>query len=179
MNDSLTTSDVVDFGGGHKDNSFWLAAEKRVYLAGPITGLSYDEARHGWREEFKLLLPAHIRCVSPMRAKEFLRNETALIGDSKMYPGHLLAMPKGIVTRDRNDIRTCDAVVAFFLGAKNISIGTCIEFGWADAYRKPVVLIMEPGNVHDHAMITEIAGYITPSITEAAHVITHLLTPGV
>ena len=160
--------------------------DKTVYLAGPITGLSYHAARNTWREEFSTLLPEHIHPVSPMRAKEFLSNEQVLAGDPDMYPEHALATPSGIVTRDRNDISNCDAMVACFLGAKQrVSIGTCLEFGWADAYRKPIVMVVEAANgegqdnVHLHAFLTEVSGYRVTTIEEAAHIVTHLLTPGV
>lgn len=163
---------------------------KTVYLAGPITGLSYDGARNGWRTLFANLVPEHIRCLSPMRAKDFLESEQMLRGDPGMYPHKVLATPKGILERDFNDVRTCDAVVANFLGAERASIGTCCEFGFAYALRKPVVMVIEPGqegligsargpNPHFHAFLTEIAGYVVPTLDEAAHIVTHLLTPGV
>ena len=37
-------------------------SHKKVYLAGPIAGLSYEEASGGWRKEFPTLLPEHIKC---------------------------------------------------------------------------------------------------------------------
>lgn len=167
--------------------------KKTVYLAGPITGLSYVDARKGWRADFAALMPEHVHCLSPMRAKEFLEGEENLDGSPSMYPDHLLASPSGIVTRDRNDVRTSDTVVFNFLGADKASVGSCIELGWGDAFRKPMVMIVEnegivhPAcdgfdsiiNPHWHCMATEIAGYVTPSLKEAAHVVAHLLTPGV
>lgn len=173
--------------------------DRKVYLAGPITGLSYGEARHGWREEFARLLPSHIHPHSPMRAKDFLLDQNCLTGDPDMYPDHAIATASGIVTRDRNDIRReCDAMVACFLGAAKASVGTCIEFGWADAFGIPIVMVIEsngmarvpktttdglPGydlvdNPHHHAMLAELAGYRVDTIEEAAHIVTHLLTPG-
>ena len=38
----------------------------KVYLSGPITGLTYGEARYTWREEFAKKAPG-IRVLSPMR----------------------------------------------------------------------------------------------------------------
>lgn len=165
--------------------------QKTVYLAGPITGLSYQEARHTWRQEFSRLVPAHIHCLSPMRAKDFLLDQQVLVGDPDMYPQHLMATASGIVTRDRNDVKNCDAMVAVLSNAEKASVGTCIEFGWADAFRKPIVMVIEDQadadhmrpdlapNPHWHAMLTEISGYVTPSLDEAAHIVTHLLTPGI
>ena len=46
---------------------------KTVYLAGPITGLTYDGATD-WRAYAKARLAKFgIQAVSPMRAKEFLK----------------------------------------------------------------------------------------------------------
>jgi len=166
---------------------------KTVYLAGPITGLTYGKARHGWREEFAAMLPRHIISLSPMRGKDFLMGEKSLKGDPNMYPTNPLARPSGIIARDRNDVRNCDVVVACFLGAMDHpSLGTAVEFGWADAYRKPVVMVVEDkdqvthfddhdevGNIHLHAFLTEIAGYQTNNLEEAAQIVRCLLTPGV
>lgn len=167
--------------------------KKTIYLAGPITGLSYEAARLGWRVEFKALLPEHILALSPMRGKDYLVDEGILAGDANMYPEHLMSTPSGIVCRDRNDVKNCDVMVANFLGADRASVGTAIEFGWADAFVKPIVMIIEPDgliekkgmhafevtNPHWHGMMNEMAGYVTHTVEEAAHVCTHLLTPGV
>lgn len=154
--------------------------QRSVYLAGPITGLSYGEARHGWRDEIAALLPPHIHSLSPMRAKEFLQKEQVLRGDPNMYPENVMASPRGIISRDENDLRQCDAMIACFLGAQAVSIGTCCELGMARILRKPVVLVMEQDglNPHSHAFITEIQGYWVETLEEAAHCVTHLLTPG-
>ena len=40
-------------------------------------------------------------------------------------------------------MQRCDVVLMYLIGAKKVSIGTMIEAGWADAYRKPVVLVLE------------------------------------
>lgn len=88
-------------------------SEKLVYLAGPITGLSYDGAVN-WR--------------------------------------------------DMN-----------LVGAERVSIGTMIEAGWADAFRKPVVLAIEEGNMHHHAMLEHISGWIVSDLDQAIDVTKALL----
>jgi nucleoside 2-deoxyribosyltransferase len=114
--------------------------KKTIYLAGPITGLSYDEARHGWREEFAKKMPPHIFCKSPMRAKQFLKGKKNLSGDPVAYSSEALATAAGITTRDRFDLMTSDTVVMNVLGVKVGSIGTAQEVGCADAYRVPLVM---------------------------------------
>lgn len=163
-----------------------MSFQKRsVYLAGPITGLSYGDARHGWRKEFSAILELiapHIECYSPMRAKEFLSNEQSLQcrGEDLEKIGQALSRPLGILTRDRNDVANRDVTVACFLGAKIVSIGTVWEIGGAAQLRKPVVVVMEKeGNPHDHIFITHSAGYVVETIEEAAHIVKSILTPGI
>jgi nucleoside 2-deoxyribosyltransferase len=156
--------------------------KKGVYLAGPITGLSYADARYTWRHQFASLLKSgghDIECFSPMRQKDFLAGQQCE-GDAKSLRDHdeALARPSGILTRDFNDVRSRDAVVACFLGAKRVSIGTVWEIGVAYSHKKPLVVVMEPGNLHDHLFITETAGYVVPTLAEAAHIIASLLSPG-
>ena len=132
--------------------------DKSVYLAGPITFLEYNEAVD-WRDyALEQLADVGIKGLSPMRAKKYLANIDTLLQSS--YPEHPLSTDDGITTRDRNDVMTCGLVLANFLGAKQASSGTPIEFGWADAWRKPVIMVMEPeGNPFDHGMMRSIAGF--------------------
>lgn len=159
---------------------------KSVYLAGPITGLSYGEAKNGWRAEFAKLLAArapHIECYSPMRSKEFLSDQQNLEcrGVDLDKIEHALSRPLGILTRDGNDVAQRDAVVACFLGAQRVSIGTVWEIGFASAQhpRKPIIVVMEKDNIHDHVFITHSSGYVVETLDEAALITGSLLTPGV
>lgn len=52
-----------------------------------------------------------------------------------------------------------------------------MEIAWADAWRKPVVLVMENANIHDHAMIREVSGFIVPDLDEAIRAVTAILSP--
>lgn len=224
--------------------------KRSIYLAGPITGLTYGEARHGWRKEFGEMMARqspHIECFSPMRQKDFLEGQEDLRGDAEALDrlDHALARPHGILTRDFNDVTTRDAVVACFLGATRVSIGTVWEIGVAYAHKKPLIVIMEPSrtevtdtkivtehvdpyqlgssgvlhaelekrgykhghyeivsemtdpatgghilklkvpgavktisNPHDHVFITHTAGYVVPTLEEAALIAGSILTPG-
>lgn len=138
---------------------------KCVYLAGPITGLSYGGANE-WRDAFAEQLEARgVRGLSPMRGKSYLDHEER-IWDS--YEDSLLSSQKSIVTRDRNDATTCDLLVVNLLGATRVSIGTMVELGWADAHRVPIVVVMEEsGNPHDHAFVRELAGWRVTNLQDA------------
>lgn len=149
--------------------------ERRIYLAGPITSLTYDESET-WRDYVKAHLPENILCYSPLRGKEFLKKVgklEAMTSDS-LPP---LSTPKGINTRDHFDLMNCDLVLVNLADAQIVSIGSVLEIAWAHAYRKPCVLVMEEGNIHWHAMIRECAGFIVPTLDEAIDIVTYILNP--
>lgn len=146
---------------------------RRVYLAGPIRFTSYGEAT-GWRQEVAAILKAcGVEPLSPMRGKEYLSKEKRINGPfaNGSYP-HLLSTPAAINGRDRFDVMSSDVVLMNLLGAERVSIGTMIEVGWADAYRKPILLVDSNGSCHDHAMVRQAASWITDDLYEA---VVHLL----
>jgi nucleoside 2-deoxyribosyltransferase len=83
-----------------------------------------------------------------------------------------------MLDRDRYDLARCDLVLANLLGARTVSIGSVGEIFWADAMRKPVVLVREPHfNVHDHALINAIACCVVDNLDAAVAKINLLLLP--
>lgn len=126
-----------------------------VYLAGPITGCTYDGCTD-WRNYAKAnLAVAGIVGLDPMRAKDYLAKETTL-GNNYAHP---LSCPRGIMTRDHWDCTRCDVLLVNLRGAKTISIGTVMEIAWAWDNGIPIVCVMEAGNPHEHAMIQEAIGF--------------------
>lgn len=144
-----------------------------VYLAGPIAGLTYDEGQD-WRDMIKEELTPSIICASPLRSKEFLRSEGVLGNAGYDHP---LASDKGIMTRDHYDCMRADVILCNFLDSDKVSIGTVMECAWAFAYRKPLVVIMEKSNVHNHPMIREAAGYIVDNFEDAVQLIRTIVYP--
>jgi nucleoside 2-deoxyribosyltransferase len=155
--------------------------DKTVYLAGPISGCTWDEATD-WRDEARnQLLRSGIKAVSPLRAKVYLRecgpikdhyNDDDIDVDAFTN----MSTPRGITTRDRFDCTRCDVVLVNLLDTERISIGTMIELGWADANNIPVVVVMESdGNMHDHAMVNEITGFRVNSLREGLEVVKAIL----
>lgn len=146
-----------------------------VYLAGPISGLTYGEGQ-SWREYAMANLPVEIRGISPLRAKSQRLARLGKIYDS--YEDHPLTCQKGITTRDRFDCTRVDALIVYLLGATTVSVGTCIEIGQADGARIPIVLVMEKsGNLHDHPMVRDIAGFRVETLDEALAVLEAVLLP--
>ncbi len=144
----------------------------RVYLAGPITGFSFENASD-WRNRVSVTLGSFgIDVFSPLRAESRLKGENVMLNH---YPDTILSNSKSITNRDRFDVMQCDVLFVNMLGANNVSIGTIIELGWADAFRKPIVLVMQEGNVHDHAMVNEISSFVVRTIEEGIDVVKSLL----
>lgn len=141
-----------------------------VYLAGPISGKTYDESE-GWRDIARASLEAvGITAFSPMRAKEYLRAE-GVINPFVQSP-KVMSSPSGITTRDRWDCTRCDVVLANFSESDGrVSIGTCIELGWADIARVPVIGVLPEDDVHNHPMVWELIGMRVDTLEEAVEVI--------
>lgn len=154
-----------------------------VYLAGPIAGLTYEEAT-GWRDYCVDYLARYdIIGLSPLRKKEYLKSfgSEPLYSNADEYKknGHVfdvMATNRGIMTRDRFDAGRCDILFVNFLGAKRAGIGTCMELGIADTKRTPIVAVMEDeGNIHDHAMINEVIGFRLNNLEDALEVVVNIL----
>lgn len=173
--------------------------KKKVYLAGPIAGVSYDVSARGWRIEVQSLLDGtyrsdkantetEIQTYSPMRGKGFLRD---IKGDEVLgkleYKASPISTTQGILGRDRNDCMKSDAIIMNLHGAKDVSIGTMVELGWADAARVPVILIMEDqktkeqldsgekNNIHEHLFVQGLSTYRTSSVEGAVALAKFLL----
>jgi len=156
-----------------------------VYLAGPIGGLTFKEGQ-GWRDYVARELPMEIRAMSPLRGKGQLTSlRSGVIHANGYYEDNPLTAQAGITARDRNDCMRADAVLFNLLGATSVSIGTMVEIGWADAYRKPIVLVIEDpgnvneptGNVHEHPMIRAVSGFRVNNLDDAIAVLTAVLLP--
>ena len=159
---------------------------KRVYLAGPITGLSFEGCTD-WREyAIKELGSVGITGLSPMRSKDYLQRER-IVGDC--YEDKVLSCARGIITRDRWDTTRCDIILVNLLGAERVSIGTVMEIAWADLARIPSIVVMEPaqleatgtassvGNIHEHSMLREATGFRVETLEEGLNVAKAILLP--
>jgi nucleoside 2-deoxyribosyltransferase len=144
-----------------------------VYLAGPIAGLDYDGAT-GWRDAAaKELADADIKALSPLRGQENLRS-VGLIGTGGR-DDHPLSTESAIFARDHNDVRNCDVVLMYLRGADRVSIGSMFEAAWAVELRKPLVLVIETGNPHDHAFLRQAAAFVVDNLPDALEVVRHII----
>jgi len=148
-----------------------------IYLAGPITGLSYGEALD-WRAEVRERLAAsapHIECIDPMRTKQHLA-AVDTIGPH----GHAGALldSHAVVARDLWDVDRCDVVLMNLSGASEVSIGSMVELGRASVRGKFVIVVLPPAdpasehpNPHDHLFVHELASTLVKDLDDALAVI--------
>ena len=155
----------------------------KVYLSGPITYLTYKQARFGWRKEVAdVLMQDGIEVLSPMRHEGHLA-ELAQTRIKAHMPdpafNHFFSQPKMIVAKDFLDIDMSDIMLVNFIGAKKVSQGTISEMGYAYAKDKTIITVMEPGNIHDSVFIKEMSAAVVPEMDEAVAIIRSLLSTGV
>lgn len=147
-----------------------------LYLAGPITGTTYGECTD-WRQYVQDNLPEEIIGMSPLRAKQYLKNEND-IADQYQDDLSVLSTQRGIFARDTWDATRCDGVFVNLLGTtRRVSIGTVMEIAWAWHARNPIILVMEIGNIHDHSMLREACPFRVDTIEEGINVAKALFLP--
>ena len=150
---------------------------KKIYLCGQITGLSYEEARFGWREQVHTLLtPLGITCWSPLRGFDHLEHVTewSHMGEG----GHVMSTPRGLTSRDRFDVHRSDLIFCNLIGMEKISVGSMLEFGWADALNIPILCCMEEGNIHEHAMVCDLINWRCTTLEEGIEVARRIFSEG-
>ena len=142
----------------------------RIYLAGPMSGITVEEAQE-WRDyvanELSIGSDNAIRCFSPLRGSAITVNSDGAIMDSSINPAPS-ATNKAITVRDYLDCAKADLIFANFLGAKKLSIGTIMEMGFGYAHRVPIIAVMEPDNIHGfHPMMKEAFTYRFTNLEDA------------
>lgn len=139
-----------------------------VYLAGQITGLTYEGATD-WRDKVASQLDSDkIETLSPMRGKSYLADAGVLHAGEYTQ---VMSTGKGINRRDNFDCTRCDCLLVNLLGTTKPSIGTCMEIGWAYQCKIPVLVVMEPNNVHRHVMIEDCTSWRVETLDEAVHIV--------
>lgn len=139
----------------------------RIYLAGAISGCSYEEAS-GWRKAVtvELNLMGH-QGLNPMGNKDELSKEQSI--RVTPYDGLLLS-DKAIVSRDRFSLLSSKIVLANLSYGENPLIGTSVEIGWADSAGIPIIAVCPKGSRFDHPFVRELC-YCVDSLKDALKVI--------
>lgn len=138
----------------------------KVYLAGPVAGLTYDEAMAWRREAAKKLADYGLEAVFPMENEKALKDAGPLpAGGVEGVPGCSAAE---IFESDMEALRQCDYLLCNLLGAKRPSLGSAWELGYA--YNRADMVsyaVVAPGSIHDHVFITQGADYVFTDLDEA------------
>lgn len=136
-----------------------------VYLAGPMTGQTYEETV-AWRDWVREHLEeSSFTVLDPARGVMFLEPDDVV---KDAYTEHLTESKHIVFTRDKFDSTRADILLVNLLDAKRISIGTLMEMAWAHLAGRFTVTIMEPnGNPHEHAFVREASSIVLPDIEEA------------
>ena len=143
-----------------------------VYLAGPIAGLTYGQAVD-WRTLVSSSLNSNkTECLDPLRGKSYLASMGAISPGEYSQP---LSTSKAITRRDMFDTLRATCLFVNLLESKRVSIGTVMEIAWAYQNQIPTVVVMEKGNLHEHAMIEEASTYVVETLEEGVEVTKFLL----
>jgi nucleoside 2-deoxyribosyltransferase len=146
-----------------------------VYLAGPVTGLSFNQA-YEWRKTASDLLAPRIECANPVRGQLHLKDEAAI---KHTYIGNPFTSQRGIMVQDHYDVCRSTVLLVNLLGAREKSQGTGMELAWAWDKHIPVVAVIEDeGNPHDgHPMILETFSFRCSDLLTGIEIIRRLVIP--
>jgi nucleoside 2-deoxyribosyltransferase len=173
---------------GIRGKEFRIMQTFKVYLAGPITGQTFQGAS-SWREyatekladaksydEFGVVRDeaSKIIAYSPMRAKGYLER---MVGMPEHHKGEVKTPLSQILHRDHWDCMTSDAILVNLLDVERVSIGTVMEVAWGYAYKKPVILVTNVGNIHRHGLITQSVGWETDNLDIGIQMVKNILLP--
>lgn len=141
----------------------------KIYLAHPISGLSYEDVMGYYRAASSALRKAGYEVLCPMQGKDYLRTETALRAEGYQNP---ISTNQAIVRRDHWMVEQADLVYVNLAGSSKVSIGSLFELAWAYHLRKHVVLVMDPaggpsGDLYRHAFVLECADILFETHEEA------------
>ena len=136
----------------------------QIYLSGPISDTSFDDAS-SWRDyAAKKLEAAGFVVRDPLRGKSFLSSQlspgsTAKI-DREAYEklDNPLLSDKALFRRDKLDVLSSDIVFCNFSEAKKASIGSIFELSLAEDHKKLVVIVLNKTakeDSHDHPFVRE------------------------
>ena len=146
-----------------------------VYLARPITGLSYDAIMASLEFVESVLHAAGYQTLCPLRGKTYLRSEREFRASDYRHP---VSTNHAIVERDSWMVARADIVFMDLSDARAISIGCMMELAWGHWLRKHTIVVLPPGNVHRHAFVLEAADVVFATQAEALHYLCELAANG-
>lgn len=136
-----------------------------IYLARPISGRSYDEVMKYYFTAVKALENRGFDVLCPMTGKTYLRTELEFKAHG--YDEYPTSTNHAIMERDRWMVKKADIIYANLSNSDRVSIGTMMELAWAHDHGKHSIVVMEDGNVHQHAFVLEAADIVFKTHMEA------------
>lgn len=129
-----------------------------VYIAGPISGLSYDEVVQRYKCQVHDFESMGYSVLFPLLGKGYLRNETTFKATGYKTP---VSTNRAIVSRDHWMVKQSDILFADFTqGHDRVSIGTISEIAWGFELGKHIVIVLPDDNIHHHAFVTDQANIV-------------------
>jgi|TARA_B110000263_G_C14993815_1_gene367209 nucleoside 2-deoxyribosyltransferase len=135
--------------------------KKFVYLAGPIEGCDLNEITY-WRKLCHQGFSDFIIGVNPFRAE--------MDADTK-------ESRKRIVMKNYMDTKNCDLIFAYLpkeINERRPSYGTTFEIAWGYSMQKPVVIVSNDKQVHNHPLM-DMSGALFWNLEEAIDYVNILL----
>jgi len=138
-----------------------------IYISRPISGRPLSDVFADFDVRTEELIRMGYRVLSPMASKDILRQKGGTEAVPLGYATPTL-VPRAILRQDLWMMQQADIVFCDFTGSTAVSVGCCYELAWA--YLQPAthtVLVMERGNVHEHAFTVAGADVIFRDTKEA------------
>ncbi len=124
----------------------------KIYIAGSISGKSYDEVSEYFSVTRSLLSSWGYKVFSPMTAKGHLRTEKIFRAKDYQHP---ISTNRAIVGRDKWMVGQSDVVYFNLSNADIASIGSVFEMAWANEMNKHSVAVIPEDNIHQHAFVLQ------------------------
>lgn len=147
--------DIVDINSGIVDNrpaSRLVRYEMKIYLAGAITGKSYEEVVSAYQEKTHFFEELGYQVLCPMTGET-----------------------NSIFERDKWMVSQSDIVLADLSTAIRVSIETMMELAWASLLGKHTILVMPKGGVHEHAFVLDAADMVFEELDSAYEYLSMLI----
>lgn len=145
----------------------------KIYLAGPISGLGYDEVVGVYQKKSDALSSWGYDVLCPMTGKQYLRNEKEF--KSHGLNDHPVSTNHAIFERDKWMVSNCDVILADLSNSGDrVSIGTMMEMAFAAILGKHCVAVIPNGNIHEHAFVLEAADIVFRNTDDAMQYLSDL-----
>jgi nucleoside 2-deoxyribosyltransferase len=148
--------------------------KKFVYGAGPIAGLTEEEATT-WRKDVGDKLydasSGKIVLISPLRCEPI---EEGMTYTSPGAVDKMWSDPRAINAKNWLDTESSDLVLAYLpkeMNERRPSIGTIIEIGWSIGLKKPLIVVSDDKQIMEHPLIECNAAWRLDELDDAVEVI--------